>query len=236
MADTLQQLLRERAGQDTIAVKYGETTRTWREYVAEAQAQAAALIGRADPLRPLHVGTLLGNTPDMLTALAAAALGGYVLCGINNTRRGAALARDIARVECQIVLVDDEHRDLLDGLSLPGVTVIDVTATEWPHQDLIPHREVGPDDTFMMIFTSGTSGEPKAVEVAHSIVLFSAVALVQRYGLTDKDTCYLAIRCSTPTASTPAGASHSLPARRWHPRSSPRRGSSRTSAATARPT
>ena len=120
MADTLQQLLRERADQDTLAVKYGETTRTWREYVGEARAQAAALIGRADPLRPLHVGTLLGNTPDMLTALAAAALGGYVLCGINNTRRGAALARDIARVECQIVLVDDKHRDLLDGLSLPG--------------------------------------------------------------------------------------------------------------------
>ncbi|WP_165605889.1 AMP-binding protein, partial [Mycolicibacterium mucogenicum] len=120
MADTLQQLLRERADQDTVAVKYGEATWTWREYVAGAQAQAAALISEADPLRPLHVGTLLGNTPDMLTALAAAALGGYVLCGINNTRRGAALARDIARVECQIVLVDAHHRDLLDGLSLPG--------------------------------------------------------------------------------------------------------------------
>jgi fatty-acyl-CoA synthase len=193
MAETLQQLLRERADQDTVAVKYGETTWTWREYVAGAQAQAAALVAQADPLRPLHVGTLLGNTPEMLTALAAAALGGYVLCGINNTRRGAALARDIARVECQIVLVDAQHRELLDGLDLPGVTVIDVTATEWPHRELIPHREVGPDDTFMMIFTSGTSGEPKAVEVAHSIVLFSAAALVQRYDLTEADTCFLAM-------------------------------------------
>lgn len=193
MAETLQQLLRERADQDTVAVKYGETTWTWREYVAGAKAQAAALVGQADPLRPLHVGTLLGNTPDMLTALAAAALGGYVLCGINNTRRGEALARDIARVECQIVLVDQAGRELLQDVNLPGVTVIDVTATEWPQQDLTPHREVGPDDTFMMIFTSGTSGEPKAVEVAHSIVLFSAAALVQRYHLTEADTCYLAM-------------------------------------------
>lgn len=32
----------------------------------------------------------------MLTAMAAAGLGGCVLCGINGTRRGAALARDIA--------------------------------------------------------------------------------------------------------------------------------------------
>ena len=49
---------------------------------------------------------LLGNTPDMLTAMAAAALGGYVLCGINDTRRGAGLARDIALVDCQILLIN----------------------------------------------------------------------------------------------------------------------------------
>lgn len=193
MAETLQQLLRERERGDTVAIKYGDRTWTWREHIAEAKAQAATLIAMADPQRPLHVGTLLGNTPDMLTALAAAALGGYVLCGINNTRRGDALARDIARVECQIVLVDDQHRGLLDGVDLPGVTVINVSETTWSRQELTQHREVGPDDTFMMIFTSGTSGEPKAVRVAHSIVLFSAAALVQRYNLTESDTCYLAM-------------------------------------------
>ena len=74
---------------------------------------------------------LLGNTPDMLTAMAAAGLGGYVLCGINNTRRGAALARDIALVDCQILITDAEHRDLLDGLDLPGVRVLDISGPEW---------------------------------------------------------------------------------------------------------
>ncbi|BBZ68231.1 acyl-CoA synthetase [Mycolicibacterium insubricum] len=193
MAETLQQLLRERAGHDGVAVKYGDRRQTWREHVAEASAQAAALISLAESGRTLHVGTLLGNTPDMLTALAAAALGGYVLCGINDTRRGAALAGDIAKVECQILLVDEAHRELLDGLELPGVAVIDVGTAAWPQRELTPQREVGPDDTFMMIFTSGTSGAPKAVRVPHAIVLFSAGALVARYGLTDEDTCYLAM-------------------------------------------
>ncbi len=193
MAETLQQLLRERAGHDGVAVKYGDRRQTWREHVEEASAQAAALISLAESGRTLHVGTLLGNTPDMLTALAAAALGGYVLCGINDTRRGAALAGDVAKVECQILLVDDAHRELLDGLELPGVTVIDVGTAAWPQRELTPQREVGPDDTFMMIFTSGTSGAPKAVRVPHAIVLFSAGALVARYGLTAEDTCYLAM-------------------------------------------
>ena len=87
-------------------MQYGDRGWTWREHLAEAAAQAAALLGIADPDRPLHVGALLGNTPEMLTAMAAAGLGGYVLCGINNTRRGAALARDILRADCQILLTD----------------------------------------------------------------------------------------------------------------------------------
>jgi fatty-acyl-CoA synthase len=202
MADTLQRLLRERVDQDGVAVKYGERSWTWREHLGEAAAQAAALISAADPQRPLHVGVLLGNTPDVLTALAAAGLGGYVLCGINTTRRGEGLARDIKRVDCQIVLTDAEHRHLLDDLDhdadLPGVTVIDVSTGDWADlvaaaPALVPHREVTADDTFMMIFTSGTSGDPKAVEVPHAMVLFSGSALVERYGLGGSDVCYLAM-------------------------------------------
>jgi fatty-acyl-CoA synthase len=198
VADTLQQLLRARAEQDTVAVKHGDRSWTWRAHVADATRQAAALIGRADPERPMHVGALLGNTPDMLTALAAAALGGYVLCGINTTRRGDALARDIAKVDTQILITDAEHKPLLDGIDLAGVTVYDTGSDEWAQllagaPDLTPHKEVTADDTFMMIFTSGTSGDPKAVEVPHATVLFAGSALVQRYELDSTDTCYLSM-------------------------------------------
>ena len=73
VAETVQQLLRELRDNDEIAdkvaVKWGAQTWTWREHLDEAARQAAALIGLADPDRPLHVGVLLGNTPDMLTAM-----------------------------------------------------------------------------------------------------------------------------------------------------------------------
>lgn len=198
VADTLQQLLGERAEQDTVAVKFGARTWTWREHIAQSRATAAALMQIADPARPLHVGTLLGNTPQMLTALASAALAGYVLCGINTTRRGGALARDIGTADCQILLTDADHRRLLDGVELPGVTVVDTSDPQWSAMlaaapPLTPHRHVGPDDLFMMIFTSGTSGEPKAVQVPHATVLFAGSALVTRFGLGPADTCYLAM-------------------------------------------
>ena len=63
--------------------------------------------------------------------MAAAGLGGYVLAGINNTRRGEALARDILRADCQMLLTDAAHRGLLDGLHLPGFRILDVDSAEW---------------------------------------------------------------------------------------------------------
>jgi fatty-acyl-CoA synthase len=198
VAETLQQLLRERLNQDTPAVKYGDRVWTWREHLADAATTASALIGVADPGRPLHVGALLGNTPEMLTAMASAALGGYVLCGVNDTRRGAALAQDIARADCQILLTDRAHAALLDGVDLPGVRVFDVAGESWRALldgagPLSPHREVTPTDTFMMMFTSGTSGDPKAVQVTHLTVLFAGATLIARFGLDASDVCYLSM-------------------------------------------
>ena len=176
-AETVQQLLRERAEDDRVGVRYGDRTWTWREHLAEAADHASAVIALADPVRPLHVGVLLGNTPDMLRAMAGAALGGYVLCGLNTTRRGEALAADVRRADCQLVLVNAEHAPLLDGVDLGDVRVVDVD-TLGPGGPLVPHAEVGPMDTLMMIFTSGTSGEPKAVQVPHIFPVFSGANLV----------------------------------------------------------
>jgi len=198
VTETIQQQLRERMDCDGVAVKYKAEHRSWREHLAEASAEAAALLGIADTARPVHVGTLLGNTPDMLTAMAAAGLGGYVLCGINDTRRGIALARDILHADCQILLTDAEHRGLLNGLDLPGVRVLDVTSEEWYELvagagSLTPYRKVGPMDTFMLIFTSGTSGDPKAVQIPHVTVLIAGMALAERFAITATDVCYLSM-------------------------------------------
>jgi fatty-acyl-CoA synthase len=196
--ETVQQLLRDRMHDDTTAVAYGGRTWTWREHLAEAETEAAALIELADPTRPVHVGALLTNSPAMLRAMAAAALGGYVLCGINTTRRGAGLLGDIRRSDCQILLVDPEHRPLLDRLDLTGVHVLDVNETHYaeavaaaPH--LVPHREVTAADTLMMIFTAGTSGDPKAVRFAHGMAILCGLSLIAQFDITAADVCYLSM-------------------------------------------
>ena len=183
---------------DTVAMVYGDRTWTWREHLAEAAAEASALIARVDPSRPVHVGALLGNTPAMLRSMAAAALGGYVLCGINTTRRGDGLAADIRRADCQLVLADTYHKPLLDGLDLGGAGVLDVDGSEYREmvtvaKPLVPYREVGGVDPVVMIFTSGTSGDPKAVRFAHAMAVMCGTSLAERFELTGDDVCYLSM-------------------------------------------
>ncbi|OBK45341.1 fatty-acid--CoA ligase FadD1 [Mycobacterium sp. 1081908.1] len=196
--DTIQALLRKRLSDPAVAVKCGQLQWSWDRYLTDATARAAALIAAADPRRPMHVGALLGNTPEMLAQMAAAGLGGYVLCGLNTTRRGEALAADIRRADCQFVVTDPEHRPLLDGLDLGGTRILDTSTPRWAEflggaGELVPHREVSATDPFMMIFTSGTSGNPKAVQVSHLMAVVAGLSLMGRFGLTERDTCYVSM-------------------------------------------
>lgn len=134
----------------------------------------------------------------MLAQLAAAGLGGYVLCGLNTTRRGDALAADVRRADCQIVVTDADHRALLDGLDLAGARILDTSTPRWAELvagdgAFVPYREVDTMDPFMMIFTSGTSGNPKAVPVSHLMATFAGRNLTERFGLTEQDTCYVSM-------------------------------------------
>ena len=62
-----------------------------------------------------HVGVLLDNVPEYVFLLGGAALSGRVVVGINPTRRGEELARDIRHTDCAVVLTDAAHADAARG-------------------------------------------------------------------------------------------------------------------------
>ena len=173
MADTVQQWVRALADSDAAGLAFEDRRWSWRETAGDAAARARVLAGWAEPGRPLHVGVLMENTPELVRALLAGAVGAHVSVGVNATRRGDALAADVRRADCQVLLTDREHLPLLDGLDLGGARVVDTDADDWlslvdaADRELGGFPEAGATDTFMLIFTSGTSGDPKAVQVAN---------------------------------------------------------------------
>ena len=192
---TIRDLLLAHREQDTPALLTRDRSWSWRELVSDVSARAATVATLLDPHRPPHVGLLMDNTPEMLMGLAAAGLGGHVAVGVNSTRRGQALVDDLRRSDVQVLLTDHTQAHLLDGLELPGIEVVD-TSTDWARANpVVEPVETTCTDTslFMLIFTSGTSGRPKAVRITHEKVTYPGQYLAERFGLTADDVHYLAM-------------------------------------------
>ncbi|WP_408895415.1 AMP-binding protein [Nocardioides sp. R1-1] len=179
---TVRALLLARAQDERPALRWREEGAvreiSWRQYVAAASRLAVGIERGLDPRRPPHVGVLLPNGPAFALHLAAAGLGGHVLVGLNTTRRGAALDADIAKADCQVVV---DAPDL-------ALAALDGTDAVRP-----PDAEPTPGTLFMLIFTSGTSGSPKAVRVTHEKVTGPGTHLVARLGLSADDVHYIAM-------------------------------------------
>ena len=138
--------------------------------VTESDRWAAAFADLRPVAGPFHVGVLLGNVPEYLFALFGAARSGVVIVGLNETRRGEELARDVRHTDCVTVLTDTSHGSLLNELDLGSATVIDVGAAEWRDRldgaTAVTPAAVRPTDVVVLIFTSGSTGAPKAVKLS----------------------------------------------------------------------
>ncbi|MGE5695092.1 MAG: long-chain-fatty-acid--CoA ligase FadD17 [Candidatus Sericytochromatia bacterium] len=179
---------------DDRGVFFEDSFTSWRDHIQQGAAVAAALRARLDPHRPPHVGVLLQNTPFFSSLLIASALSGIVPVGLNPIRRGAALDRDVRHADCQLVLADSA---LSDGLG--ATTYIDADspawAEEWQAHLGVPivARDASPSDPFMLIYTSGTSGDPKAVICSHGKVAIAGVTMTERFSLGPDDVCYVSM-------------------------------------------
>ncbi|WP_236788634.1 long-chain-fatty-acid--CoA ligase [Amycolatopsis sp. GM8] len=184
---TVTDLLLARAHDPRPGLRFSGECYTWAEHVREAGAYAALLRRMLRPDAPPHVGILADNVPAFSFLLGGCALSGSVLAGLNPARRGEALARDVRLADCQFVFAERRYFPLLEGLDVP---VHELAPAEPAPLEAVSAR---PDDLLMLIFTSGTSGEPKAVRCTQDKIAFPGRMLAERFGLSSSDTVYVSM-------------------------------------------
>jgi fatty-acyl-CoA synthase len=208
--ETIAQLVVERADDDRTGLIFGDQSWTHAEVVAKAATRANWLLANRQP-GPFHAAVLLDNVPEYIFWLEAAALVGATVVGANPTHRGDELARDLAHTECQFLITDADYFPLVDGLEIgealgsisrsnDRVLILD---EEKAAQALAPYFDSPrPDPTALgvkaetlgyLLFTSGTSGAPKACLCSQGRLARIGPIVAMMFELNEDDVCYLSM-------------------------------------------
>lgn len=159
---------------EAVAVVSGDQTYSYGQYDQIVSSFAAHFLDKG--LKPgERVATLLPNSPELVFTLMGLLRAGLVACPMNARWPDQHITRLLTAIECPHVIADSE--------TLPRV---DRPAASFP-------LHAPPDRPATIIFTSGTTGEPKAAVLDYGNHYFSAVAANRNMPLNTGDRWLLSL-------------------------------------------
>ena len=177
------------------------------------------------------VSTMLPAGPAAVQAFLGVMFGGHIVSPINLLAQDAQLAHVLAHSGTRMVFAAPEHVARLEEIAQRVAPAVRIRVTN--PGDLAPaaSREapaatVTPDDTALLMYTSGTTGLPKGVLLTHRNLLAAGRAIAAVQALTAADRVLSALplyhingQCIATIAPLVSGGSIVLPSRfsvsRW---------------------
>lgn len=165
---------------ERTAVVCGDTALTYAEL--RTAAQAAAGVFRESGAE--YVAWLDTNSPALPVALFGAAYAGIAYVPINYRLTASEINELVGRVTPAVLLAGESYRELVeprDGLQLRDPREL----LSLPAGDDFEAEEVAPDAVAVQLFTSGTTGRPKAALLRHENLVSYIVGTVE-FGAADE--------------------------------------------------
>jgi len=155
-----------------------------------ANAVAAGLRG-AGLSHGDRIAILCLNRVEFFIMLFACQKTGIILCPLNWRQPALELMEVLAPVEASAIIHDDTHatvaHDLARACKLPTFDILADVAAWIGAGGSVPAIEVDPDHPWYLLFTSGTTGKPKAVIQTAGMAWANAVNISQATRMTADD-------------------------------------------------
>lgn len=150
-----------------FAHKKGLRTRRWTYgQIAECAARFAAELEARKIVKGDRVLLWTRDSPEWVAAFFGCLLRGVIAVALDLQSEPGFVRRVQEQVEAKLALCDPVTSDTLKPL-VPVIALDDLTSQIAHHSARPPAADVGLDDIVEIIFTSGTTAEPKGVCITH---------------------------------------------------------------------
>ena len=178
---TLIDLLREAADRyrdrPALLIKPGFRTRTWTYGdLADLAPRVARVLSEQGLERGDRVLIWGVNRPEWSIGFFGAIFAGLVLVPLDVSSQPEFVAKVAQRTRARLVLASTQTAPLADGLGLP-VVLIESLPDRARHSAPLATPGVVASDVVEVVFTSGTTGEPKGAMLTHGNLVANATAL-----------------------------------------------------------
>ncbi len=166
---------------DRLEIPFGE--------VADRASRLAGTLTRQGVGRGDVVMTLIGNRPEWVYAMVGCWWIGAVTQPCTEQLRPADLRARMDKVEPRAVVVDARDAELVEQAGYGGPVIV-VPDDRLFDADAPPAAELDPEDPALIVFTSGTSGEPKPIRHGARYLEGQRIQAEHWYGAQPGDLCW----------------------------------------------
>ena len=176
----------------SVAIVAGDAVLTYAQLDA-LSARVASLLRQAGVNPGDRVGVMLPNVPAFAVAYYAALRAGAAIVPMNTLLRSREIALSLRDPEVRVLFAWHGARAEVEAAAAGlDTTVVYVAPGEFEMRvaEQTPLTEVAhrdPDDTAVILYTSGTTGKPKGAELTHANLTRNAETTVDLFALTADD-------------------------------------------------